>query len=90
MRPGYIFLMCICVVSCKDEQGVEDVKNVAPENIYYDYVVSAEEGKDVTVMLQYRYLGKNGPTLLLEEPSKVLFDGALLSADSADRIDQTA
>ena len=44
----------------------------------------AEEGKaDVTVNLQYRMGGKNGTTLVLDEPSKVILDGEQLKLDSA-------
>ena len=39
--------------------------------------------EDVTVNLQYRMGGRNGTTLVLNEPSKVFFDGEQLKADSA-------
>ncbi|HEX7906157.1 MAG TPA: hypothetical protein VF487_19925 [Chitinophagaceae bacterium] len=59
-------------------------KDIDPETIYFDYQVWGDEGTDVvTVMLQYRLAGKNGPTLLLEEPGKVELDGELINADSS-------
>lgn len=59
-------------------------KDIDPQTIYFDYQVWGDEGTDaVTVMLQYRLAGKNGPTLLLEEPGKVELDGELIKADSS-------
>lgn len=57
---------------------------VDPSSIYFDYQVSgAEEEPDATVMLQYRFGGRNGTTLLLENPSEVRLDGQLLRVDSS-------
>ncbi len=59
-------------------------KDVNPESIYFDYKVWGDEDNGlITVRLQYRFAGKNGTTLLLEDPSKAEFDGMELKADSS-------
>jgi hypothetical protein len=59
-------------------------KDVNPETIWFDYQVWGEEGNnDMTVMLQYRFAGENGTTLVLNEPSKVELDGELIKAGSS-------
>jgi hypothetical protein len=79
----------ICLVSlvflfsCTSNE-IGNSKDVNPDAIFFDYEVWAEEGKeDVTVNLQYRMGGKNGTTLVLDEPSKVMLDGEQLKVDSA-------
>ena len=55
-----------------------------PESIWFDYKISGvEEGENITVLLQYRFGGANGPTLVLEEPSKVELDRTLIKGDSS-------
>ena len=54
-----------------------------PEIVNADSVFADEDNSDVTVNLQYRMGGKNGTSLVLDEPSKVLFDGEQLKVDSA-------
>jgi hypothetical protein len=69
--------------SCNSNE-IGNAKDVNPESIYFDYKIWGEEGNnDVTIKLQYRFGGKNGTTLLLEEPSKVELDGEKLKADSS-------
>jgi hypothetical protein len=69
--------------SCTSNE-IGNSKDVNPDAVYFDYEVWAEEGKeDVTVNLQYRMGGKNGTTLVLDEPSKVMLDGEQLKVDSA-------
>jgi hypothetical protein len=79
----------ICLVSlaflfsCSSNE-IGNSKDVNPDAVFFDYEVWAEEGKeDVTVNLQYRMGGKNGTTLVLDEPSKVILDGEQLKVDSA-------
>lgn len=76
------------LVSCSDfgctSSEIGNSKDVNPDAIYFDYEVWADEtNPDVTVNLQYRMGGKNGTTLVLDEPSKVLFDGEPMKVDSA-------
>jgi hypothetical protein len=68
--------------SCTSNE-IGNSKDVNPDAVFFDYEVWAEEGKDVTVNLQYRMGGKNGTTLVLDEPSKVMLDGEQLKVDSA-------
>lgn len=69
--------------SCTSNE-IGNSKDVNPDAVFFDYKIWAEETReDVTVNLQYRMGGKNGTTLVLDEPSKVLFDGEQLKADSA-------
>jgi len=69
--------------SCTSNE-IGNSKDVNPDAVFFDYEIWAEEGKeDVTVNLQYRMGGKNGTTLVLDEPSKVTLDGEQLKVDSA-------
>ena len=69
--------------SCTSNE-IGNSKDVNPDAVYFDYEISADEtSPDVTVNLQYRMGGKNGTTLVLDEPSKVMFDGEQLKVDSA-------
>ena len=73
----------VFLFSCTSDE-IGNSKDVNPEAVFFDYEVWAEEGKeDVTVNLQYRMGGKNGTTLILDEPSKVILDGEQLKVDSA-------
>jgi hypothetical protein len=79
--------MCLVLLvlffSCTSNE-IGNSKDVNPDAVFFDYEVWAEEGKeDVTVNLQYRMGGKNGTTLVLDEPSKVTLDGEQLKVDSA-------
>ena len=69
--------------SCTSDE-IGNSKDVNPDAVFFDYEIWAEEGKeDVTINLQYRMGGKNGTTLVLDEPSKVILDGEQLKVDSA-------
>ena len=69
---------------CCTSDEIGNSKDVNPDAVFFDYEIWAEEGKDdVTVNLQYRMGGKNGTTLVLDEPSKVILDGEQLKVDSA-------
>ena len=73
----------LAMTSCTSNE-IGNSKDVNPDAIYFDYEVWADEtNPDVTVHLQYRMGGKNGTTLILDEPSKVRFDGEELKLDSA-------
>ena len=69
--------------SCTSDE-IGNSKDVNPDAVFFDYEIWAEESKeDVTVNFQYRMGGKNGTTLILNEPSKVMLDGEQLKVDSA-------
>jgi hypothetical protein len=71
------------LLSCTSNE-IGNIKDVNPDAVYFDYEIWADEtNPGVTVNLQYRMGGKNGTTLVLDEPSKVLFDGEQLKVDSA-------
>jgi hypothetical protein len=77
------FVSLVFLFSCTSDE-IGNSKDVNPDAVFFDYEVWAEEGKeDVTVNLQYRMGGKNGTTLVLDEPSKVTLDGEQLKVDSA-------
>lgn len=94
MRHKYLFLstltstltFCFAILAmtaCTSNE-IGNSKDVNPDAIYFDYEVWADEtNPDVTVHLQYRMGGKNGTTLILDEPSRVRFDGEELKLDSA-------
>lgn len=69
--------------SCHSNE-IGNSKDVNPEAVYFDYKIWGEEGKeDVTVLLQYRFGGKNGTTLVLNDPATVSIDGKQIPADSS-------
>lgn len=73
----------IFIAACNSNE-IGNSKDVNPESIYFDYRIWAEEGKeDVTCLLQYRFGGKNGTTLVIEGPGKVELDGEAITVDSA-------
>lgn len=89
MIRKYIFLSILILTStlilvdCTSNE-IGNSKDVNPDAVFFDYEVWSEEGReDVTINLQYRMGGKNGTTLVLDEPSKVAFDGEELTVDSA-------
>ena len=79
-----VWLISIVFLFCCTSDEIGSSKHVNPEAVFFDYEIWAEEGKeDVTVNLQYRMGGRNGTTLVLDEPSKVMLDGEQLQVDSA-------
>lgn len=79
----FIALSALMFAACGSNE-IGKIKDVNPQSIYFDYKIWGEEGNDdITVMLQYRFAGANGTTLVLEDPSKVEFDGAVIPADSS-------
>jgi len=79
-----IFLVSLVFIFSCTSNEIGNSKDVNPDAVFFDYEIWAEEGKeDVTVNLQYRMGGKNGTTLVLDEPSKVILDGEQLNVDSA-------
>jgi hypothetical protein len=75
--------LLLAFVSCTSNE-IGNAKDVNPESIYFDYRVWGDEDAGfMTVRLQYRFAGQNGTTLVLENPSKVEFDGTVIKADSS-------
>ena len=78
-----ISALTLILFSCTSNE-IGNSKDVNPDAVFFDYRIWANEDRDdVTVNLQYRMGGKNGTTLVLDEPSKAMFDGELLKVDSA-------
>ena len=85
-RKSFISFLFPAVIlfSCTNNREPESTGEVNPEAIYFDYQVRGEEGNDyITVLLQFRFGGENGGTLILEEPGKVELDGEVITPDSS-------
>lgn len=84
---SFLFISSIVlslVISSCGSNEIGDSKDVNPQSIYFDYQVWGEEGRDnVTVLLQYRFAGPNGTTLVLDDPAKVELDGKKIPVDSS-------
>ena len=73
----------IFLFSCTSNE-IGNSKDVNPDAVYLDYKIWATEEKpEVTVMLQYRFGGPNGTTLVLNKPAQVELDGELIKGDSS-------
>ncbi len=69
-----------------DEEGGKTARGYKPSDIFADYRVNAEEGKDrVTCLLQFYEGGPRGASLLLDNPAGIKVDGETLVADSTLR-----
>jgi hypothetical protein len=69
--------------SCNSNE-IGSSKDVNPGTIWFDYQISGEDSTDdMTVMLQFRFAGANGTTLVLDNPSKVELDSEIIKADSS-------
>lgn len=57
---------------------------VLPKDIFFDYKIWGEEGKDaVTCLLQFRFRRETGRTVKIDTPGRVEVDGEIIIADSA-------
>lgn len=78
LAAGLFFLF-----SCNNAE-IGNSRDVNPDAVYMDYRVAGyNDEEDVTVVLQFKYAGPFGTTLVLEPPSQVLFDGEQLPVDSS-------
>jgi hypothetical protein len=82
---GKIFLIGVVVflLSCRFRTSNPE-RGVKTGGIYFDYKIKGEEkdGK-VTVYLQFKEGGPNGPSLILNDPAKVELDGHAIDRDNA-------
>lgn len=84
LRPVVALIFSSCLLWSCSNNDYQDNKKVDPETIFLDYQLRGdEESGFVTLKLQYRLGGSMGRGLLLEEPSKVEFDGKVLQPDSS-------
>ena len=83
IRRFLILALPVFFIGCRSNE-IGNSNDVDPDSIWFDYKVSGEEGNDnITVLLQYRFGGSNGTTLLLVEPSMVKVDGVQVKGDSS-------
>lgn len=80
----WITLVCTSafLAGCNNSEA-EKIKQISSENVYFDYRITGEEGKEITCMLQFRADGPEGLAQKWAPPGKVLLDGEELKADSA-------
>lgn len=79
-----LLVLCLPVFSCTSNE-IGYSKDVNPETVYMDYHIYYTEGEDsVKCLLQYRFAGEDGTTLVLSSPSKVSIDGKEVKVDSSD------
>jgi len=77
MVPFFAFVAC-------SSNEIGESKDVSQNKIYQDYSISySEENTDAEVYCQFRFAGKNGTTLVLNNPSEVQVDGQKLAVDSS-------
>ncbi len=68
--------------ACIDSVGPS--KKHGPEDVYFDYKISGEEGNDsVTVLLQFRLGSDHGPTVSIDPPGSVMLDGKIIEPDNS-------
>lgn len=83
LKPALFFVSVVLLSSC-NTNDIETPGRVQPRDIFFDYKIWGEEGKnEVTCLLQFRYRRESGRTVKLDSPSHVEVDGELISADSA-------
>jgi len=77
------FSILVLLINCTSA----DKKNGSatdPDNLYFDYQITAAEGNDnLTVLLQYRAGGEDGDGVSMADPGKIMLDGEMLLADSS-------
>ncbi|CAN5393444.1 hypothetical protein BH10BAC2_BH10BAC2_49870 [soil metagenome] len=87
MKPLFSIITAILFLSfaaCSSNE-IGYSKDVNPETVYMDYYIRYTEGENsVNCLLQYRFAGENGTTLVLSSPSKVSIDGKEIKADSSE------
>jgi hypothetical protein len=71
-------------VSCKNDENGSQEPVSAGQDLYQNYMVSAEEGTDeVACVFRFHKGGKNGDAILLQAPARVELDGQPIRPDSA-------
>jgi len=79
-----VLAVSLLVFSSCNNAEIGNSRDVNPDAVYMDYRVSGyDDEEDVTVVLQFKYAGPFGTTLVLEPPSQILFDGEELPVDSS-------
>jgi hypothetical protein len=82
--PFILMATFFAFAGCSSNE-IGDSKDVSQDKIYQAYTISYAEGSsDAEIFCQFRFAGKNGTTLVLNEPSQVQFDGIKIKVDSSD------
>ena len=83
-KPALVLITSFFVFAACSSNEIGDSKDVAQDKIYQDYTISYAEGNtNAEVYCQFRFAGKNGTTLVLNNPSQVQFDGETIKVDSS-------
>ena len=85
-RSSFLFALSTILLlfaACSSNE-IGDSKDVAQDKIYQSYSITYTEGNtNAAIYCQFRFAGKNGTTLVLNNPSRVQFDGEQLHVDSS-------
>lgn len=74
-------ISAISFFACNNKNDTGNTGN--PENLYFDYKITGEEGNDtLTILLQYREGGTEGDAISIGEIGKVELDGEVVPSDS--------
>jgi hypothetical protein len=85
IRQFLIISSLVAGMAACTSNEIGNSKDVAQESIYQQYSISYTEGDEkAAINAQFRFGGKNGTTLLLNDPSSISFDGAAIKVDSSD------
>ncbi len=80
----FSLLILVFLLACRQKDHKAQ-GHIAPEKLYLDYQVNAEEGDDnLTVLVRFS-AGEEGKTLLLPAGTTILLDNVVLEADSSKR-----
>jgi hypothetical protein len=75
-----LFSILVLLISCTDTDK-KNGNNTDPDNIYFDYEITAAEGNDnLTVLLQFRVGGEEGDAVSV---GNVSLDGEMMTLDSS-------
>jgi hypothetical protein len=78
-----LLVTAVNVAACTNAEK-DETKSLAPDAVFFDYRIWAEEGKEgVTCLFQFRRGGPNGHAVLLQDPARIELDGNGLTVDSA-------
>lgn len=84
IKPALVLMAPFLALAACTSNEIGDSKDVAQDKIYQSYSISYSEGNtNAEVYCQFRFAGKNGTTLVLNNPSQVQFDGETINVDSS-------
>ncbi len=77
-----LIVSALIFTSCSNNE-IGESKDVSQDKIYQSYTISYTEGNEnAEIFCQFRFAGKNGTTLVLNNPSEVQLDNEKLRVDS--------